>query len=130
MSVFKCIHFCFSDRNTGSHFVFVCEQFLVASRLSLLALYCKDVCQHGEANPHHDVSSVGDGSVDGPQSHLIGHEVNIGAASPAVGERVVVSGSTQAALEQHAARAEIVLDLQWQTNTHTRTAAASRQLDG
>ena len=66
---------------------------------------------------YHDVPSVGDGGVDGPQPHLVGHEVDVGGAPPAVGEGVVVSRSTQAALEQHTAGAEMVLNLG--TETHT-----------
>ncbi|KAF3852575.1 hypothetical protein F7725_005930 [Dissostichus mawsoni] len=56
---------------------------------------------------YHDVPSVGDGGVDGPQPHLVGHEVDVGGPPPAVGEGVVVSRSTQAALEQHTAGAEM-----------------------
>lgn len=65
---------------------------------------------------YHNVSSIWDGGVDGPESHLISHEVDVGGPSPAVGKCVVVSGSTQAALEQHAARAEMVLNLERKTH--------------
>lgn len=66
---------------------------------------------------YHNVSSIWNRGVDGPESHLISHEVDVRGPSPAVGKCVVVSGSTQAALEQHAARAEMVLNLERQTYT-------------
>lgn len=60
---------------------------------------------------YHDVASVGDGGVDGPQTHLVSHQVDVGGAAPAVREGVVVARSTQTALEQDAAGAEVVLHL-------------------
>lgn len=66
---------------------------------------------------YHYVPSVRDGGVDGPESRLVSHEVDVGGSSPAVGEGVVVPRSAQAALQQHAARAEMVLNLQRQVHT-------------
>lgn len=72
----------------------------------------------GSRTLYHNVSSIRDGGVDGPESHLISHEVDVRGPSPAVGKCVVVSGSAQAALQQHAARAEMVLNLERHTRIH------------
>lgn len=61
---------------------------------------------------YHDVSGIWNGGVHGPESHLVGHEVDVRGAPPAVGECVVVSGPAQAPLEQHAAGAEVILHLE------------------
>lgn len=61
---------------------------------------------------HHYVSCIWDGGVDAPQSSLISHQVNVRGPTPAVGEGVVVSSPTQAALQQHAAGAKMVLNLE------------------
>lgn len=75
------------------------------------------LCYHQCAERrYHNVSGVWNGCVDSPEPHLISHEVDVGGASPAVGEGVVVAGSAQAALEQHAARAEVILHLERHTS--------------
>lgn len=71
---------------------------------------------------YHNVPGIWNGGVDGPESHLISHEVDVRRASPAVGKRVVVSGAAQAALEQHAAGAEMVLDLERHPRGKMRTS--------
>lgn len=58
----------------------------------------------------HNVPRIGDGGVNGPQAVFIRHEVDVGGAAPGVRKGVVVSGSAQAALHQHASRAEMVFD--------------------
>lgn len=70
-------------------------------------------CYHGRAETwYHNVPGIWDGGVHGPESHLIGHQVDVRRAAPAVGKGVVVAGSAQTPLEYHAARAEVILHLE------------------
>lgn len=79
------------------------------------------LCYHPCADRrYHNVSGVWNGGVHSPEAHLISHEVDVRGASPAVGEGVVVAGSAQAPLEEHAARAEVILHLE----RHTSRGAA------
>lgn len=88
----------------------------------LLKIYIqknKDSDRYARTNKrrlYHDVSSIWDGGVNSPESYLINHEVDVRGSSPAVRESVVVSGTAQAALEQHTARVKTVLNLQGQVH--------------
>lgn len=74
------------------------------------------LCYHRCAERrYHNVPGIWDGGVHSPESHLISHEVDVRGAPPAVGECVVVPGSAQAPLEEHAARAEMILHLERHT---------------
>lgn len=77
--------------------------------LSFLWLLCYHQCA---GRRYHNVSGIGNGGVHRPQSHLVSHEVDVRGAPPTVGKCVVVARAAQAPLEQHAARAEMILHLE------------------
>lgn len=59
---------------------------------------------------HHDVPGVLVGRINNPKSVFVHHEVDVGEATPGVGEGVVVTGAREAPLDQDAAGSEMVAD--------------------